>query len=153
MRKTATLILSAGAVLALLALPVARGDKGSAAAGKKEPKMVKTESGLQYQDTKTGTGETPKQGQSCIVHYTGWLWENGAKGKQFDSSVGKQPFQFQLGAHRVIAGWEEGVATMKVGGKRTLLIPPALAYGERGYPGVIPPNATLLFEVELLGVK
>ena len=100
-----------------------------------------------------GTGETPKTGQTCIVHYTGWLWENNAKGKKFDSSKDRNaPFAFPVGEGEVIKGWDEGVATMKVGGKRELLIPPSLAYGSRGAGGVIPPNATLLFEVELLGV-
>ena len=88
------------------------------------------------------------------MHYTGWLWENDAKGKKFDSSVDRgQPFEFPIGLGRVIKGWDEGVATMKVGGKRTLLIPPDLGYGARGAGGVIPPNATLLFEVELLGIE
>jgi peptidylprolyl isomerase len=88
------------------------------------------------------------------VHYTGWLYNNGAKGTKFDSSVDRgQPFQFTLGAHQVIAGWDEGVAGMKVGGKRTLIIPPELGYGARGAGGVIPPNATLMFDVELLGVQ
>jgi len=116
--------------------------------------MIKTPSGLQYEDTVVGTGASPKPGQTCVMHYTGWLWENDAKGKKFDSSVDRgQPFEFQIGRGMVIKGWDEGVATMKVGGKRTLLIPPALGYGTRGAGGVIPPNATLLFEVELLGVK
>ena len=116
--------------------------------------MIKTPSGLQYEDTVVGTGASPKPGQTCVMHYTGWLWENNAKGKKFDSSVDRgQPFEFQIGLGMVIKGWDEGVATMKVGGKRTLLIPPALGYGTRGAGGVIPPNATLLFEVELLGVK
>ncbi len=119
----------------------------------KEKKMTKTDSGLEYRDIKEGTGATPKKGQTCVVHYTGWLW-NGAKGKKFDSSVDRgEPFDFPVGAKRVIAGWDEGVASMKVGGKRELLIPPNLAYGPRGAGGVIPPNATLLFEVELLDVK
>jgi len=115
---------------------------------------VTTPSGLQITDTKVGTGATPRPGQICVMHYTGWLYENGAKGKKFDSSVDRgQPFEFPIGAHRVIAGWDEGVATMKVGGKRTLIIPPNLGYGARGAGNVIPPNATLIFDVELLDVK
>jgi FKBP-type peptidyl-prolyl cis-trans isomerase len=114
----------------------------------------KTASGLQFSDNKEGDGATPKAGQTCVVHYTGWLWQNGAKGKKFDSSVDRgKPFEFPVGEKRVIAGWDEGVATMKVGGKRQLLIPPKLGYGARGAGGVIPPNATLLFDVELLDVK
>ena len=122
---------------------------------KSESKMTKTASGLQYEDTKVGTGASPQKGQTCVMHYTGWLWENGAKGKKFDSSVDRgTPFEFPLGQGRVIKGWDEGVATMKVGGKRTLLIPPDLGYGSRGAAGgVIPANATLLFEVELLDAK
>jgi peptidylprolyl isomerase len=117
-------------------------------------KVVSTPSGLQIIDTKIGTGPSPKPGQICVMHYTGWLYENGQKGKKFDSSVDRnEPFEFPIGQHRVIAGWDEGVATMKVGGKRTLIIPPALGYGARGAGGVIPPNATLLFDVELLAVK
>jgi peptidylprolyl isomerase len=113
-----------------------------------------TRSGLQIVDTKLGTGPTPRTGQICVMHYTGWLYQNGAKGKKFDSSVDRgQPFEFPIGTRRVIAGWDEGVATMKVGGKRTLIIPPELGYGSRGAGGVIPPNATLIFEVELLDVK
>jgi peptidylprolyl isomerase len=118
------------------------------------PRMNTTDTGLQYEDTVVGTGASPARGQTCSMHYTGWLWVNGAKGPKFDSSVDRgQPFNFPLGQGRVIKGWDEGVATMKVGGKRTLLIPPALGYGDRGAAGVIPPNSTLLFEVELLGVK
>ncbi len=121
---------------------------------KVEGKMIKTPSGLQYTDAKEGTGVSPKTGQICVMHYTGWLFENGAKGKKFDSSLDRgQPFEFQLGLGRVIKGWDEGVATMKKGGKRTLQIPPDLGYGPRGAGGVIPPNATLLFEVELLDIK
>lgn len=116
--------------------------------------MTQTPSGLQYEDTQIGNGESPKSGQNCVMHYTGWLWLNGAKGAKFDSSVDRgQPFVFPLGQGRVIKGWDEGVASMRVGGKRTLLIPPELGYGARGAGGVIPPNATLLFEVELLGVQ
>ena len=117
-------------------------------------KPMTTPSGLQITDSKVGTGASPKPGQICVMHYTGWLYENGQKGKKFDSSVDRnEPFEFPIGQHRVIAGWDEGVATMKVGGKRTLIIPPALGYGARGAGGVIPPNATLMFDVELLAVK
>jgi len=113
-----------------------------------------TPSGLKITDTKIGTGATPQRGQTCVMHYTGWLYENGAKGKKFDSSRDRgQPFEFPLGMKRVIGGWDEGVATMKVGGQRTLIIPPELGYGARGAGGVIPPNATLIFDVELLDVK
>lgn len=119
-----------------------------------QEKLTKTDSGLKYQDTKEGTGASPRAGQICVMHYTGWLWENGKTGKKFDSSVDRgRHFEFPIGAGRVIKGWDEGVASMKTGGKRLLLIPPELAYGERGAGGVIPPNATLLFEVELVGVK
>ncbi len=111
-------------------------------------------SGLQITDTKIGTGISPKPGQTCVVHYTGWIYENGVKGKKFDSSVDrKRPFSFVLGEHKVIEGWERGVSTLQVGGKRTLIIPPALAYGAAGGGAAIPPNATLIFEVELLDVK
>ncbi|HWM80565.1 MAG TPA: FKBP-type peptidyl-prolyl cis-trans isomerase [Pseudolabrys sp.] len=113
-----------------------------------------TSSGLQYTDTKAGTGATPKRGQTAVVHYTGWLYNDGAKGKKFDSSVDRgEPFEFPVGMGRVIKGWDEGVASMKVGGKRTLIIRPDLGYGARGAGGVIPPNATLIFDVELLDVK
>jgi peptidylprolyl isomerase len=116
--------------------------------------MTTTPSGLGYEDSTVGSGDSPKSGQTCVMHYTGWLWENGAKGKKFDSSVDRgRPFSFQLGVGRVIRGWDEGVASMKVGGKRTLLIPADLGYGARGAGGVIPPNATLLFEVELLELR
>ncbi len=113
-----------------------------------------TASGLQIKDTVVGTGASPKSGQTCVMHYTGWLYENGVKGKKFDSSLDRgQPFEFAIGQRQVIGGWDEGVATMKVGGKRTLIVPLALGYGARGAGGVIPPNATLMFDVELLGVK
>jgi peptidylprolyl isomerase len=116
--------------------------------------MTTTGSGLQYEDTVEGTGASPTSGQTCVMHYTGWLWVNGQKGKKFDSSVDRgEPFEFPIGKGRVIKGWDEGVASMKIGGKRTLLIPAALGYGERGAGGAIPPGATLLFEVELLGLK
>jgi FKBP-type peptidyl-prolyl cis-trans isomerase len=114
-----------------------------------EGKEVTTSSGLQYIDLKLGTGATAQASQTAIVHYTGWL----ESGKKFDSSVDRgQPFSFPLGAGRVIKGWDEGVQGMKVGGKRKLIIPPSLGYGARGAGGVIPPNATLIFEVELLGL-
>ncbi len=116
--------------------------------------MTTTPSGLQFTDSVVGTGTSPNTGQTCVMHYTGWLYNNGVKGAKFDSSVDRgQPFEFSIGTKQVIGGWDEGVASMKVGGKRTLIIPPALGYGARGAGGVIPPNATLMFDVELLGVK
>jgi FKBP-type peptidyl-prolyl cis-trans isomerase len=111
---------------------------------------VKTASGLQYWDIKLGTGDVAKEGSRVRVHYTGWL----TTGKKFDSSVDAgKPFDFRIGNGDVIKGWEEGVAGMKVGGKRQLRIPPNLAYGAQGYPGVIPPNATLIFDIQLLAVQ
>lgn len=115
---------------------------------------VTTPSGLQYRDEVVGTGAEPKAGQKVSVHYTGWLDDGGKPGKKFDSSRDRgTPFSFTLGAGQVISGWDTGVATMKVGGKRTLIIPPDQGYGARGAGGVIPPNATLIFDVELLGAK
>ena len=115
--------------------------------------MITTASGLQYDDTITGTGAEATAGQRVSVHYTGWLFNDGVQGGKFDSSKDRgQPFQFALGGGQVIRGWDEGVQGMKVGGTRRLLIPAELGYGARGAGGVIPPNATLLFEVELLAV-
>jgi peptidylprolyl isomerase len=126
--------------------PGTPGDKASAM----DETMQKTASGLQYVDIKEGTGASPKTGQTAVVHYTGWLVD----GKKFDSSKDRgQPFTFAVGRGQVIKGWDEGVATMKVGGVRKLIIPPELGYGARGAGGVIPPNATLTFEVELLEIR
>lgn len=112
--------------------------------------QVSTATGLQYEDMQVGTGESPKAGQTVIVHYTGWLTD----GSKFDSSVDRgQPFEFSIGRGQVIKGWDEGVMSMKVGGKRKLTIPADLGYGARGAGGVIPPNATLIFEVDLLGLR
>jgi FKBP-type peptidyl-prolyl cis-trans isomerase len=138
------------AVAAAASTPVAIRMASAQTAGK----LMTTASGLQIIDSKVGTGASPKSGQTCVMHYTGWLYENGQKGKKFDSSVDRnEPFEFTIGQRQVIAGWDEGVGSMKVGGKRTLIIPPALGYGGRGAGGVIPPNATLMFDVELLAVK
>jgi peptidylprolyl isomerase len=129
------------ALVAVLALPA-------------NAQMIKTADGLQYTDGKAGSGAAAAAGAKVTVHYTGWLDENGAKGKKFDSSRDRgEPFTFTLGAQEVIQGWDEGVAGMKVGGRRTLIIPPELGYGTRGAGGVIPPNATLIFDVELLQVQ
>jgi FKBP-type peptidyl-prolyl cis-trans isomerase FkpA len=116
--------------------------------------MQTTSSGLQYQDTTEGTGAVATKGQSVTVHYTGWLFNNETQGAKFDSSKDRNdPFVFNLGAGMVIRGWDEGVAGMRVGGARTLIIPSTLGYGSRGAGGVIPPNATLKFDVELLGLS
>jgi FKBP-type peptidyl-prolyl cis-trans isomerase FkpA len=115
--------------------------------------MNTTPSGLQYEDTVVGNGPEAVAGQDVSVHYTGWLYNDGVAGKKFDSSKDRgDPFEFSLGAGMVIRGWDEGVQGMKVGGTRRLVIPAELGYGARGAGGVIPPNATLLFEVDLLGV-
>lgn len=122
------------------------GSESSASEGKE----ITTSSGLQYIDQVVGNGDTAKAGQTVSVHYTGWL----TNGKKFDSSVDRgQPFSFRLGVGQVIKGWDEGVQGMKVGGKRKLTIPSNLGYGARGAGGLIPPHATLVFDVELLGVQ
>src|SRR5262245_12983996 len=161
MKLTTSPIRSISLVAVALALTSSRNE--SIQARPSEPRqatqadlktMKKTESGLEYRDIKEGSGESPTPGQNCLVHYTGWLWNDGAKGKKFDSSLDRgTPFSFHVGEHEVIKGWDEGVATMKVGGKRELLIPAGLAYGARGAGGVIPPNSTLLFEVELVDLR
>jgi FKBP-type peptidyl-prolyl cis-trans isomerase len=139
--------LSRASLVTIIALTFSLGVGGSMAESNQE---VTTPSGLKYVDQVVGTGDTAAAGQNVSVHYTGWL-ENG---KKFDSSVDRgQPFSFPLGAGRVIKGWDEGVQGMKVGGKRKLTIPSDLGYGSRGAGGVIPPNATLIFDVELLGVR
>lgn len=143
MRFLALLILG---LLFSSPLMAAESEKMSA----QKEKAVKTASGLEYVDEVEGKGASPKKGQTVIVHYTGWLTD----GKKFDSSRDRnEPFAFQIGVGQVIPGWDEGVMTMKVGGKRKLTIPPDLGYGKRGAGGVIPPNATLLFDVELIDIK
>lgn len=116
-------------------------------------KVVKMANGLSYEDLKVGTGLEAKAGKKVVVDYTGWLSDGGKKGKQFDSSIGHGKFTFTLGAGMVIKGWDEGVAGMKIGGKRTLMIPAKLGYGARGAGSAIPPNADLIFDVELFEVK
>jgi len=142
-------------VIAFLALTAtftfSQGKPDNSAPTKVTGEPTKLPDGLEYWDIKTGTGATAKAGQSASVHYTGWL----TNGRKFDSSLDRgQPFTVSpLGSAPVIKGWNEGIIGMKVGGKRQLRIPPDLAYGQRGYPGVIPPNATLIFDVELLSVQ
>jgi peptidylprolyl isomerase len=147
----------AGAALAL-ALATALGGAFAAALpaamAQTAGETMTTPLGLKMIDTKVGTGAQPTKGQTVVVNYTGWLYDNGVKGQKFDSSLDRgYPFMFKIGQGEVIQGWDDGVATMKVGGKRTLIIPPALGYGSRGAGGAIPPNATLMFDVELLEVK
>jgi FKBP-type peptidyl-prolyl cis-trans isomerase len=147
MRRTLPMLIAL-VVMVSLAVVVHSGEPagGKAAGGK----TVTTPSGLQYIDLLEGTGRQAELGDTATVHYTGWL----ADGTKFDSSVDrKEPFSFRVGAGQVIKGWDEGVSSMKIGGKRKLIIPPQLGYGARGAGGVIPPNATLTFDVELLGLR
>ncbi len=148
---------STGVAVGLLCACIAAAIPASAAGPTKADAIMttRTESGLQYQDLAVGAGAEATAGHQVTVHYTGWLQNpDGSAGAKFDSSVDRgQPFTFPLGAGHVIRGWDEGVAGMKVGGKRKLIIPAALGYGSRGAGGVIPPNATLIFDVELLGVR
>jgi len=145
-------LTGAAAAFTVLALTASAAISPAAAQGA-PGKMSELPSGLKYTDSKVGDGAAATAGHKVSVHYTGWLYNNGEKGKKFDSSVDRgQPFSFGLGAQQVIRGWDEGVAGMKVGGKRTLVIPPELGYGSRGAGGAIPPNATLIFDVELLKV-
>ena len=141
------------AVAAAVAIACSAAPPATAQTQSKGTSMT-TASGLQITDSTVGSGASPQKGQRCTMHYTGWLYKDGVKGAKFDSSVDRgQPFDFVIGVGQVIKGWDEGVSTMKVGGKRTLIIPPELGYGARGAGGVIPPNATLMFDVELLGVQ
>jgi peptidylprolyl isomerase len=119
-----------------------------------ETNIITLPSGVRYEDHVVGTGEFPAKGQMVTVHYTGWLDDDGVKGKKFDSSRDRgQPFAFKLGVGQVIAGWDIGVSTMQAGGQRTLIIPAAQGYGARGAGAVIPPGATLIFDVELISFK
>jgi peptidylprolyl isomerase len=146
-------LLTLGAALGVAA--PAQAKKPGTAVKAKGPDPVTTDSGLKYLDTVVGTGVSPQRGQRCVVHYTGWLNDGrGQRGKKFDSSLDRgQPLVIPIGVGRVIRGWDEGLLSMKVGGKRTLFVPSYLGYGPRGAGGDIPPNADLIFDVELLGVQ
>ena len=148
--KKMKMVMMLAALSVAFAAPVLAAEEKARPEGKvASAKQVTTASGLKYTDVKVGSGATPVKGKPVKVHYTGTL-ENG---KKFDSSVGREPFVFTIGVGQVIAGWDEGVMGMKVGGKRKLIIPSKLGYGARGAGGDIPPNATLLFDVELLDVS
>jgi FKBP-type peptidyl-prolyl cis-trans isomerase len=143
-------ILFGGIVVMCISSMGVGGSMSGSESSASEGKEITTSSGLQYIDQVVGTGDTATAGQTVSVHYTGWL----TNGKKFDSSVDRgQPFSFRLGVGQVIKGWDEGVQGMKVGGKRKLTIPSNLGYGARGAGGLIPPHATLVFDVELLGVQ
>jgi peptidylprolyl isomerase len=150
-RRYAILFGSAALLSCNFAPMTFAGAWGGAKGQKMTDKTITTPSGLGYIDEVVGNGASPRQGQTVVVHYTGWLTD----GKKFDSSLDRgKPFEFVLGAGQVIHGWDEGLASMKVGGKRKLFIPPELGYGASGTPGgPIPPNANLVFEVQLLGIK
>jgi peptidylprolyl isomerase len=138
-------IIAAVSYLAVIAAP----------ADAQEGKTIELADGLKYIDTKVGDGSAAEKGYLVAVQYTGWLYKNGKKGAKFDSSLDRgEPITFKLGEHKVIPGWEEGIAGMKTGGKRTLIIPPDLAYGSRSAGnGIIPPNSTLIFDVELVSAR
>ncbi len=143
----------AGVLFALAIAAAAAGCSGGIT-GTDSAQVAAPVPSVQITDVKVGTGISPRPGQVCVVHYTGWLYVNGVKGAKFDSSRDrKTPFSFTLGAHGVIEGWDRGVETMRVGGKRTLIIPPELGYGSKGSLPAIPPNATLMFDIELLDIK
>jgi peptidylprolyl isomerase len=155
-RSTSTLIALAAALSLALPLVPPRPAVAATSTSYKEAaarttaaKTITLPDGLKYTDLKIGSGPKPRAGQTAVVHYTGTF----LNGKKFDSSRGGKPLEFTLGQHGVISCWDEAVATMRVGGRRKLVCPPRLAYGERGYPPVIPPNTTLKFDVELVGVK
>ena len=144
------MIVAAGLLAGCKADGTAAKGTGTMSSKAAEGQEVTTASGLKYTDLKVGDGASPAPGQVCVMHYTGWLTD----GTKFDSSVDRgTPFEFPIGQGRVIRGWDEGVATMKVGGKRKLIIPPNLAYGATGAGNAIPPNATITFEVELLRLR
>jgi FKBP-type peptidyl-prolyl cis-trans isomerase FkpA len=147
--KAAAILLTA-AVLLMAACGSPAAPQAAAPGTTATPTEVTLADGLKYTDEQLGTGAEAQPGKTAVVHYTGWLMD----GTKFDSSLDRnQPFSFPVGSGRVIKGWDEGVAGMKVGGKRVLIIPPELGYGARGAGGVIPPNATLKFEVQLMDVK
>ena len=139
----------------LLTFPLLLAAQTPAPKTTKVPAMITTDSGLKYVDTLVGTGAAPVRGQQCLVHYTGWLNDGrGGHGKKFDSSLDRgQPLAIPIGIGRVIKGWDEGLLSMKVGGRRTLYIPSYLGYGPRGAGGDIPPNADLIFDVELVSLQ